>query len=86
MDHWFEMEMPNQATRPLFDRARDHGIGFCLGYAEIAEENGAVHHYNTSILVDKSGTVVGKYRKVHLPGHADYDLVRKMRASVCVRH
>ena len=25
-----------------------------------------------SILVDKTGSVVGKYRKVHLPGHADH--------------
>ena len=26
---------------------------------------------NTSILVDRQGKIVGKYRKVHLPGHAE---------------
>ncbi len=77
MDHWFEQEMPNQATRPLFDRARELGMGMCLGYAELTLENGEPHHYNTCILVERSGTIVGKYRKVHLPGHVDYEPERK---------
>ena len=77
MDHWFEREMPNGATRPLFDRAKADGIAMCLGYAELTEEDGRTRHYNTSILVDKSGAIVGKYRKVHLPGHADYDPERE---------
>ena len=77
MDHWFEREMPNQATRPLFDRARELGMGMCLGYAELTRENGEPHHYNTSILVDGAGTIVGKYRKVHLPGHVGYEPERK---------
>lgn len=72
MDHWFESEMPNDATQPLFDQAKSYGIGFCLGYAELVEENGQRHRYNTCILVDLSGKIAGKYRKVHLPGHADY--------------
>ena len=72
LDAYFEREMPNAATQPLFDCARELGVGFYLGYAELAVEDGATHHYNTSILVDKKGAIVGKYRKVHLPGHADY--------------
>src|SRR5437762_4392911 len=35
IDRWFEHEMPNAATRPLFDLARELGIGFYLGYAEL---------------------------------------------------
>ncbi|MCG8433091.1 MAG: N-carbamoyl-D-amino-acid hydrolase, partial [Gammaproteobacteria bacterium] len=70
---YFEKEMPNEATKPLFQRAKDYGIAFTFGYAEIAEENGVRHHYNTSILVDGQGNLVGKYRKTHLPGHGEFD-------------
>ncbi|MFQ5791712.1 MAG: N-carbamoyl-D-amino-acid hydrolase [Acidobacteriota bacterium] len=71
IDSFFEHEVPGPATRRLFDEAERRGIGFCLGYAELAREGGAVRHFNTSILVDPTGRVVGKYRKIHLPGHAD---------------
>ena len=67
VDSWFEREMPNAATRPLFERAAQHRIGISFGYAELTPDG---HRYNTSILVDRDGRIVGKYRKVHLPGHA----------------
>ena len=73
IDSYFEMEMPNEACQPLFDRAKEYGISFSFGYAEITEENGERHHYNTSILVDKTGDIVGIYRKTHLPGHGEFD-------------
>ena len=71
IDAFFETEMPGPDTQPLFDLARELDVGFYLGYAEIARENGAERHYNTSILVAPNGAIIGKYRKVHLPGHAD---------------
>ena len=71
IDSFFEREMPSAATRPLFEMAKSLGIGFYLGYAELAKEKGVTRRYNTAILVDKNATIVGKYRKVHLPGHAD---------------
>jgi predicted amidohydrolase len=67
---WFEPEMPSASTRPLFDRARALGVGFCLGYAELTPKG---RRFNTTILVDRGGAIVGKYRKVHLPGHPEYD-------------
>ena len=73
LDSFFERDMPSPATRPLFETAKSLGIGFYLGYAELAKENSATHRYNTAILVDKNAEIVGKYRKVHLPGHAEFD-------------
>jgi predicted amidohydrolase len=72
-DIWFEREMPNAATRPLFEQAKDFGMAMSFGYAELTPDG---HHFNTSILVDKAGAIVGKYRKVHLPGHAEFDSER----------
>ncbi|MCE9681882.1 N-carbamoyl-D-amino-acid hydrolase [Halomonas alkalisoli] len=73
IDAFFEQEMPGPETRPLFEAARELGIGFYLGYAELALDEQTPRHFNTSILVDASGSIVGKYRKVHLPGHAEYE-------------
>ena len=71
IDSYFEREMPNEDTRPLFEAASELGIGFYLGYAELTEEDGRLHHYNSAVLVDSSGTIIGKYRKIHLPGHTE---------------
>ena len=71
IDSFYETEMPGPETRVLFEEAAKLGIGFSLGYAELVVEGGRKRRFNTSILVDKSGRIVGKYRKVHLPGHAE---------------
>jgi N-carbamoyl-D-amino-acid hydrolase len=70
---WFEAAMPNPAVQPLFDRARALGMAMSFGYAEKTPDG---HHYNTSILVDPAGAIIGKYRKVHLPGHVEFDTGR----------
>lgn len=70
VDAWFEREMPNAATLPLFARAAEHGIAMSFGYAELTPDG---HHFNTCILTDKSARIVGKYRKTHLPGHSELD-------------
>lgn len=69
-DRFYETEMPGQETRPLFDEARRLGVGFHLGYAELTPDG---HRYNTAILVERDGSIVGKYRKVHLPGHSEHE-------------
>lgn len=73
VDAFFETEMPGPETRPLFEAAVELGIGFYLGYAELVREGGALRHFNCSILVDSNGAIVGKYRKVHLPGHSEHE-------------
>jgi predicted amidohydrolase len=72
IDSYFESDMPNQATQPLFDEARRLGVGFHLGYAELTQEEGRTRRFNTAILVGPDGNIIGKYRKVHLPGHAEH--------------
>ncbi len=71
LDSYYETEMPSAATQPLFDEAKRLCIGFYLGFAELVFENGVKRRYNTSVLVNPSGQIIGKYRKVHLPGHAE---------------
>jgi predicted amidohydrolase len=70
VDRFFEREMPSRETRPLFEAAARLGIGFYLGYCELTEEGGKKRRYNTSILVERDGRIVGKYRKIHVPGSA----------------
>lgn len=70
VDAFFEREMPSSETAPLFNEAARLGIGFSLGYAELTPEG---RRFNTAILVDKSARIVGKYRKIHLPGHAEHE-------------
>ena len=71
IDSFYEAEMPGPETRVLFEEAAKLGIGFSLGYAELAFQGNQKRRFNTSILADKTGRIVGKYRKVHLPGHAE---------------
>jgi predicted amidohydrolase len=68
LDRYFERSMPSGDVQPLFDRARALGVGFYVGYAELTEEG---RRYNCSILVDRSGDILGRYRKVHLPGSVE---------------
>ena len=72
-DVWFETAMPGEAVRPLFARAAAHRMAMNFGYAELTPHG---RHFNTSILVDREGAIIGKYRKVHLPGHAEFDRTR----------
>jgi predicted amidohydrolase len=75
-DHFYETEMPNAATQPLFDAAVELGVGFALGYAELTVDG---HRYNTTILVETDGSVVGHYRKIHIPGHEDNEPWREFQ-------
>ena len=72
VDRFFERDMPGADTQPLFDEARRLGVGFHLGYAELVEEGGRTRRFNSAVLVGPDGALIGKYRKIHLPGHAEH--------------
>ena len=76
LDAWFETEMPSVDTKPLFDEAARLGVGFCLGFAELTPDG---HRYNTQILVGRDGHEIGRYRKVHLPGHDEHEPWRQFQ-------
>ena len=69
-DHWYERAMPSAETQPLFDAAKRLKIGFSLGYAELTADG---HRFNTQILVERDGSIVGRYHKVHIPGHEHHE-------------
>ncbi len=73
IDEWFEREMPNAKTKPLFKQAKKFNIAISFGYAELTKEG---KRYNTSVVTNKLGQIIGKYRKVHLPGHSEFDAKR----------
>jgi predicted amidohydrolase len=74
IDMFFETKMPSEETRPLFDAAARLGVGFYLGYAEkTGDGDGDIRRFNTSILVGPDGAILSKYRKIHLPGHAEHE-------------
>ena len=68
LDAYYERAMPNPAVQRLFDRARELGVGFSIGYAEITPEG---QRFNSALLVQPDGTILGRYRKVHLPGSVE---------------
>lgn len=68
LDSFFEHgDITTQAqTRPLFDRARELGVDVAVGFAEKTDEG---ETFNACIYYHaQTGSVLSKYRKVHLPG------------------
>lgn len=70
LNSFYETQMPGPDTQILFDTATKLKVGFHLGYAELTPDG---HRYNTAILVDRDGSTVGKFRKVHIPGHENHE-------------
>lgn len=73
LDKWYETEMPGPETQPLFDAIKRLGIMASFGYAELVRDADETRRFNTSVIVDASGKIISKYRKIHLPGHGEYD-------------
>ena len=76
LDEWYETEIPSSITQPLWDEAARLGVGFVLGVAELTPER---RRFNTAVLVGPDGVEVGRYRKIHLPGHDEHEPWRRFQ-------
>lgn len=69
------VDSPNVA--PFFAHAKKLGLDVSIGYAEKTPEGTP---YNTASYVSGvSGKVIGKYRKVHLPGALEVSIISLFR-------
>jgi predicted amidohydrolase len=68
-ERYFEKQMPSRDTQPLFDEAKKarHRL-----LPRLCRAHSRGRRFNTAILVGPDGSIVGKYRKIHLPGHAEH--------------
>jgi len=73
LNSFYEREMPSAETASLFEEAGRLGVAIHLGYAELAHEDGRERRFNSAVLTDRRGRIMAKYRKIHLPGHAEPD-------------
>ena len=68
IEAYFEASFPGPDTEPLFAAGRKLKLGFALGYCEKADEGGEKRRFNTMDLVSPDGEIIGRYRKIHVPG------------------
>lgn len=75
-DQWFDTQWPPAGMQAVFDLAGRHGVMIQFSYAE---KDADQRRFNTASLVSRHGEEVLKYRKVHLPGHAEYIAERPLQ-------
>ena len=68
-DQFFETEVPPKALETLLRRAKEAGVAVHAGFCEKADGR----YFNTALLTDTTGTLVGTFRKIHLPGTKEPD-------------
>ncbi len=69
LDKFYETEVPFSLMAEIFELIKEENIIISFGYAE--KDNG--EPFNTSVYVETSKKIIGKYRKIHLPGHSEYE-------------
>ena len=69
---YFENDLPTEIISELLNLAKANEIFVCFGYAEKAGQN----YFNTAAIFSDTGEFIGKYRKIHLPGHSEYEAWR----------
>ncbi|KAG2413078.1 hypothetical protein HFD88_010637 [Aspergillus terreus] len=71
LDAWFEHGdiRTNPNTKALFDLAHERGVDISVGFAEATDDG---EHYNTCVYYHAAtGSILSKYRKIHLPGDVE---------------
>jgi predicted amidohydrolase len=68
IEAFYEQQLPGPLTQPLYDAARRLKVGFALGFAELAQDQGRARRFNSMELVGADGATIGRYRKMHIPG------------------
>jgi N-carbamoyl-D-amino-acid hydrolase len=68
IDGFYERQMPGPQIQPLYDAARRLKVGFALGFAELDQSQGRRRRFNSMDLVGADGSLIGRYRKMHIPG------------------
>ena len=61
--------IPGPATAALGELAKELGISLS---ASLFERRAAGLYHNTSVLIDPAGSLVGRYRKMHIPDDPSY--------------
>lgn len=67
-DHWFDV-LPSPLVAPVLDVAREAEMVVVLPYGE----RDGIAYYNSALVVDADGSVLGRYRKVHIPAYFPSD-------------
>ena len=63
-DYFFD-DLPSPLTEPLLQEAKKNHMALVLAYAE----RDGIYRYNSALIFDTDGKVLGKYRKVHIPAY-----------------
>ena len=63
-DYLFD-DLPSPLIEPLTEEAKNNKIVLILAYAE----KDGIKRYNSALIFDTDGTILGKYRKVHIPAY-----------------
>lgn len=68
---WVELaeEIPGTATDELSKIASEHGFYLICGVDERGREEDSKNIYDSAVLIDPNGKLIGVYRKVHLWGN-----------------
>jgi predicted amidohydrolase len=62
-DHYFEA-VPGPTTNALCEAAVQLGTAIVAG---VAERSSSGQYYNSAVAIDRSGRLIGTYRKTHVP-------------------